>query len=190
MSALTASAASLRTTPTRHATRRRVVIEDLQPSVDEGRFSAKRCVGDELVVEADIFTDGHDAVRAVLQCRHDEDSAWDEVPFAPLGNDRWRATTVLDRVGLVHLDVEAWVDPFDTWRADLGKRVAADQDVAVDRRMGTQILHDLPQGTSEGDRTVAEWIRRLSSTEPLTLATLEELDARLAPVVHRRAPRP
>ena len=40
------------------------VIENLQPLVDGGRYPVKRVVGEDLVVEADIFKDGHDVVAA------------------------------------------------------------------------------------------------------------------------------
>ena len=35
----------------------------ISPSVDGGRFAVKRVVGDEVVVEADCFADGHDVAR-------------------------------------------------------------------------------------------------------------------------------
>src|SRR6476661_2949916 len=39
--------------------RLRVAIEGVSPEIDEGRFPAKRCVGDDVTVRADIFADGH-----------------------------------------------------------------------------------------------------------------------------------
>ena len=45
------------------------VIENLQPLIDGGRYPIKRVVGEDLVVEADIFKDGHDVVAAVLKWR-------------------------------------------------------------------------------------------------------------------------
>jgi starch synthase (maltosyl-transferring) len=38
--------------------RSRVVVEEERPRVDDGRFPAKRILGDE--VEADLFADGDD----------------------------------------------------------------------------------------------------------------------------------
>src|SRR5690606_41765132 len=49
------------------ATTKRVVIEDVTPRVDEGRFPAKRIVGDVVTVEADVFVDGHDRVAAMVR---------------------------------------------------------------------------------------------------------------------------
>ena len=47
----------------------RVVIENITPQVDCGRYPVKRVVGEAVVVEADVFADGHDMVRCVLLYR-------------------------------------------------------------------------------------------------------------------------
>src|SRR5437773_12023018 len=46
---------------------RRVVIENIRPEIDGGRFSIKRTIGEPVVVTADIFADGHDVIAAALQ---------------------------------------------------------------------------------------------------------------------------
>ena len=46
-----------------------VVIDNVKPLIDGGRYPIKRIVGEDLVVEADIFKDGHDVVAAVLKWR-------------------------------------------------------------------------------------------------------------------------
>ena len=51
----------------------RVVIESVTPEVDAGAFPIKRTVGEQVIVEADAFTDGHDAVACVLRYRRDPD---------------------------------------------------------------------------------------------------------------------
>ena len=45
------------------------VIENLEPLIDGGRYPIKRVVGEDVVVEADIFKDGHDIVAAALKWR-------------------------------------------------------------------------------------------------------------------------
>ena len=52
--------------------RARAVVEGITPSVDMGRFAAKRVVGDPVVVEADCFTDGHDVVACRLRYRRED----------------------------------------------------------------------------------------------------------------------
>src|ERR1051326_5455888 len=46
-----------------------ILIENLQPLVDGGRYPVKRVVGEDLTVQADILKDGHDTVAAVLKWR-------------------------------------------------------------------------------------------------------------------------
>ena len=57
----------------------RVVIAGVSPEVDGGRFPIKRTVGEEVVVAADIFADGHDVIVAVLRHRSTGATEWDEV---------------------------------------------------------------------------------------------------------------
>ena len=79
--------------------RRRVVIEGITPAVDCGRFPAKRTVGDQVRVEADIFTDGHDAIAASLLAHREGFEGWTEIPMRPLVNDRWTAIVPRRRAG-------------------------------------------------------------------------------------------
>lgn len=46
-----------------------VVIEQVQPIVDGGRYPIKREEGDSVSVSADIFKDGHDVIVAFLRYR-------------------------------------------------------------------------------------------------------------------------
>ncbi len=108
--------------------RRRVVIEEIQPQVNAGRYSAKRVLGDRVTVTAAIFSDGHDHVSARLLYRHSSQRRWKIVPFTALPNDVWTARFPVDRLGTWVYTVEGWVDHFDTWVADLGKRLVAQPD--------------------------------------------------------------
>jgi starch synthase (maltosyl-transferring) len=121
--------------------RQRAVIERVTPRVDDGRFPIKRVVGESVVVEADVFTDGHDAVRCVVRYRHDDETDWQEQEMRPVGNDRWRAGFAVDRVGRYLYTVSAWVDRFHTWRRDLARREDSD-DILVALQVGAGILEE------------------------------------------------
>src|SRR4051812_11761479 len=58
----------------------RVIIEGVQPEIDCGRFPIKRTVGEEVLVAADIFAEGHDVLRAVIKYRPLGTEAWAESP--------------------------------------------------------------------------------------------------------------
>ena len=108
--------------------RRRVVIERVEPAIDCGRFPVKRTPGEPLVVEADLFADGHSALAAVLRHRRvspGEAEPWQETPMRLVENDRWRAEFTPDRIGDYEYTIEGWIDEFASWRAGLAKWVAA-----------------------------------------------------------------
>ena len=68
----------------------RVVIEGVAPEINAGRYPIKRVPGEKVVVEADVFADGHDSLSVVLKFRHESGTGWLETAMEPLGNDRWR----------------------------------------------------------------------------------------------------
>ncbi len=121
--------------PTRQAPRR-IVIQYPTPTVDGGRYPAKRCVGDRVIVEADVFRDGHELIRAVVRYRGPDHSQWDEAELrridAHLGGVRWAGEFELDRSGRWQYTIEAWTDVFGTWRDELRRKVAAGQPSQLD----------------------------------------------------------
>ncbi|HEY2598109.1 MAG TPA: alpha-1,4-glucan--maltose-1-phosphate maltosyltransferase [Candidatus Dormibacteraeota bacterium] len=131
--------------------RRRVAIEAVSPQVEAGRFPAKRSLGERVAIEADVFADGHDAVACVIRYRHQSESAWTEVPMAPLGNDRWRAELNVSQLGRYLYTVQGWVDRFQTWRLQLAKRIAAGQDVSLELKVGAQLVEAAAARAEGGD---------------------------------------
>jgi starch synthase (maltosyl-transferring) len=122
--------------------RSRVVVENVQPQIDGGRFPIKRVRGDRVVVEADVIADGHDTVCAELVYQFDGAKDWSRVQMTPLVNDRWRAEFQVEQPGQFAFAVRGWVDHFATWKRDLGKRIEAGQDVAVDLLVGAEFARE------------------------------------------------
>ena len=110
----------------------RIVIQYPEPSVDDGRYPVKRCVGDNVAVTADVFRDGHELIRAVVRYRGPGDEEWHEVGMrridAHLGGVRWAAQFAVDRPGRWQYAIQAWTDVFGTWRDELARKVHAHQE--------------------------------------------------------------
>jgi len=120
--------------------RRRVFVRAVHPEIDGGRYRAKAIAGDPFVVTADVFADGHVRLAAEVLWRPECGSELHRAPMRPLGNDRWEGRFVPASPGIHHYTVRGRVDAYAGWAADLERRVAAGQDVAVDLRIGASIV--------------------------------------------------
>lgn len=149
----------------------RVVIENIQPAVDGGRFPVKRITGDEVVVEADCFADGHDVVACMLKWRS-AGSDWKSTPMQPLANDRWRASFVVAALGTWEYAVCAWVDPFQSWRHDFARRVDLD-DVRIAAASGAGLIEAC---AGRSDRAADAELLRAWSRELAQLAADPQAD--------------
>jgi starch synthase (maltosyl-transferring) len=162
----------------------RVVISGVQPEIEHGRFPIKRTVGEKVIVEADIFTDGYDALSAVLLYRHKEEEQWNEVPLQFLVNDRWRGEFVVSKLRHYHYTLQAWVDQFKSWRQGLAKKVEADQEVSIELLVGAQLIDEASQRALEADaRQLKTWANDLrlarewesNQSDKIELALSEDL---------------
>jgi len=138
------------------AGRKRVIIESVSPAVDNGRFPAKRTVGDLVRAEADIFTDGHDTIACAVLVHREDSDHWIEIPMAPLVNDRWAAAFRVGEIGRYGFKVQGWVDHFETWRLALVKRIKAESDALVDYLIGAELIEQAAARATGAD---ASWMR-------------------------------
>jgi starch synthase (maltosyl-transferring) len=151
-----------------------VVIEGVQPELDGGRFPVKRVVGERVVVEADVFADGHEAVAAELRFRTDDRAAWRDVRMAFVENDRWRGAFLVSELGWYRYTLRGWVDRFGTWRRDLEKKAQAGQDVSVDLLLGEQMVGRTARSATPDDaRELRGWVKRLQSRPGAVDAALD-----------------
>ena len=167
----------------------RIAIERVTPSVDGGRFAAKRCVGDVVTVEADIFSDGHEKLAAELRWRAVDEKTWQRVPMVPTVNDRWQARFPLLRVGRYEFLVEAWWDHFGTFRRDLGKKREAGQALAVEVAEGRALLEAAQERAPKAVRSeIRDHLKRLKGCEAAAVEAL--LSPALAAAMAEADPRP
>ncbi len=108
--------------------RTRIVIEEVQPRVNGGRYPVKRIIGDRVEITCAAFGDGHDHVAGRIVYRRESERRWRSAPLAAISNDLWTGNFTVDQLGLWEYTLEAWIDHFDTWAADLTKRLAAQPD--------------------------------------------------------------
>ena len=159
----------------------RVVIEAVMPEVDAGRFPAKRVAGEDVAVEADVFTDGHDLLACEVLFRKEPDAGWSAAPMAPLDNDRWQGSFPVTEIGRYVFTVRGWVDAFATWRRGLDKKVGAGQDVSLELLTGSALVQAAAGRASGADaRRLAAAAAVLEGEEPLPRRVEQALDPELA----------
>jgi len=156
-------------------TRLRVMIENLSPQVDGGRFAAKRVIGEPVSVEADVFTDGHDRVSAALRYRQSGATDWHYRFMQPLGNDRWRGEFTPEALGRHEFSVVAWIDHIGTWQRDLSRKLEAGQDVSVDLLRGAALIEELASRVPAAERGMAVELSRALADSGRTAAQRAEI---------------
>jgi len=176
--------------------RQRVVIDALRPDVDGGRFPIKRTPGERVTIGADIFSDGHDVLAAVIQSRRvppvdarHSDSApasqptkWAETAMSLVdaGTDEWSGTFEVRETGWYEYRLVAWADRFLTWRRDLQAKWTAGQDVASELLDGALLLRDAASRATDRDAaTLLERADALTDDTPLDDRIALALDDRL-----------
>ena len=140
----------------------RVAIESISPEIEAGRFPAKIAVGEQFIVEADVFADGHDTIAAAFLVRPAGSDDWQEVPMAFVDNDRWRGVTRFDAVGTWHYTLIAWRDLFANWRSEVTKKHAA----------GLPLGLELTEGAALVEAAADKKNDRASKADRAALATL------------------
>jgi starch synthase (maltosyl-transferring) len=173
--------------------RRRVIIDRVSPEIDGGRFPIKRSVGQPVTVTVDMFADGHDAIAGVVKYRHlpsgssrkpqdqmngpqaegpvasgfSRKDAWDEVPLEDVGNDTWRATFIVNELGVYEYTVEGWIDRFESWRHALLIKADAGQDVSSELLEGAEIVHNAAAVANGDGLRLLEFADKLKGILPL-----------------------
>lgn len=166
--------------------KQRVVIEGVWPEIDGGRFPVKRIVGDSVVVEANVFADGHEQIACRLLYRRAEEVTWLEAPMSPLGNDRWRGEFGVAELGEYQYTIEGWVDRFLTWRSDLIKRISAGQDVSVDVLVGAELAEKAAQRAPAHDkRRLLQFARMLRDARDAEARNAAIIGDDLAELAHQ-----
>ncbi|MBN2428925.1 MAG: alpha-1,4-glucan--maltose-1-phosphate maltosyltransferase [Deltaproteobacteria bacterium] len=158
--------------------RNRVVIEDVKPEIDGGLFAIKRVAREKVIVEADIFAEGHDVIACCILYRFSRDKDWREEPMKPLVNDRWQGEFKVTQLGEYVYTVMGWIDRFSTWQRDFAKRVAAAQDVTMELIIGAELVEQAaarsPAGESRFLMEKAKILRSGSTMEERLAAALDE----------------
>ena len=170
--------------------RKRVIVEQLRPEIDSGRFPIKRTLGESVSITVDAFADGHDLLSGVLRYRHESSVTWTEVPLVALGNDSWGASFSVTALGSYEYTVEAWIDRFGSWLKGLSAKADAGQDVSSELLEGAQLIQDAASGgAGDDDDRLLEFADLVRGDRPQSVRVDAARDAQLRALMEARPDR-
>jgi starch synthase (maltosyl-transferring) len=173
--------------------RRRAVIDAVMPAVDGGRFPAKRVVGESIGIEAHCFADGHDRLAVMLEWQGPDDARARQLVMSERGNDVYTGEFTVPTPGRYRYTVTAWLDKFESWRAELVRREEA-EDVRAALTVGCALI-DAAAARAAGSDAALLWAwsaeLREETARPVDAGTLKSLalDEQRAAVLTRHAER-
>ncbi|PMS37257.1 starch synthase (maltosyl-transferring) [Trinickia symbiotica] len=160
----------------------RIAIESVSPSIDGGRFVAKRVVGEEVEISAAIFGEGHDKIAAAVIWRAVDEVAWRETsmtPAEPAGLDLWHARITPTRVGRYEFTVIAWRDDFaslvDHVRKKLNANQAVDLELEEARHFIARVLAEAETADATGEHQEIRHEHRAHEAQRTAIDRLKEL---------------
>ncbi|MFO7721173.1 MAG: alpha-1,4-glucan--maltose-1-phosphate maltosyltransferase [Gillisia sp.] len=146
---------------------KRVIIENVTPEIECGRYPIKRVINETIKVTADIFGDGHDKVNALLLFREKKkgtgkEKKWREQVSESEENDRWTFRFKNDKTGIYEYTIEAWINHFATWQYGLKKKFEAGQPMDTELLIGTEMMDEaMVRANASEKKILTSWIEEL-----------------------------
>jgi starch synthase (maltosyl-transferring) len=127
----------------------RIIIENIQPQIDAGRFPIKRVVNDTVKITVDLFGDGHDKVAGRLLYKKKNAFKWNEVMLTPTSNDQWEASFQVTEMGYYEYTVEGWIDHALNWHYEINKKAEAGQFIKTELNDGIPLLKAISEKSKD-----------------------------------------
>jgi len=167
---------------------RRVVITEVSPTVENGRFPVKVVIEEDVIFTASVFGDGHDEVKASVFIKYSQTPEVIEIPMTFVINDQWQASYSFKTPGIYEFWIEGWEDHFETWKKGLKKKFDAGQDIQVELQIGVQILEQAADFLTEDRVLLLETAGKLAKADPLEGVSLV-MDEQLAAILFKFHPK-
>lgn len=120
----------------------RIPVTGVTPVLQGGAYPVKAVVHERLLIQANVFREGHDAVNAsvILTAPGGTQRRIDMTQVEPLGLDIWQAHVRMAAEGDWTYRVEGWSDPWGTWTYNATKKLPAGVDVDLVCLEGRDLL--------------------------------------------------
>ncbi len=147
-----------------------IIIQNVQPRIDCGRYAVKREVGDQVLVSAEAFREGHGVLRTELLWRKESSKHWNRVPMEHTnpGLDQWGASFEPEKIGRHEFKIEAYTDHFASWLHDTKRKYEAGEKLESEAIEGIHLMQDAAKrAPKKAASLIADWVKEI---EGLTCA--------------------
>jgi len=166
--------------------RKRVVIANVVPQIDCGKYPAKGVVDQEFLITADIFTDGHDNVDASVLIKQKKDRSWKEFPMKFINNDHWECSFYPEKTGFYQFQIQGWVNAFSTWKSGLLKKHEAGQYLQVDLQIGASLIEQsASRAAAKEKNSILQFSKKITEANNTEDAILVATNDQLASLMNR-----
>ena len=134
----------------------RIPVTGVSPVIADGAYPAKAVAHERILISANVFREGHDAVNAsvILTAPHGTQRRIDMTQVEPKGLDIWQAHVRMATEGDWTFRVEGWSDPWGTWRHNALAKLPLGMDVELLCLEGRELFHEAAE-TAEQSRVMA-----------------------------------
>ncbi|WP_028374828.1 alpha-1,4-glucan--maltose-1-phosphate maltosyltransferase [Leeuwenhoekiella sp. MAR_2009_132] len=121
-------------------TRERIVIQNIEPQLQNGEFFIKRVVGELIEVTADVLGDGHDVLQAEICYKWEHSKNWETIRLTPLENDVYTGVFNVENQGFYDYKVSGWIDHALNWQHGIEAKLKDGQYVKSELLDGIQYI--------------------------------------------------
>ena len=143
----------------------RIIIENVNPRLQQGDFYIKRIVGEPVHVGADVFADGHDVIACCVRYKHERERTWKEVRLEHQGNDYWTGSFQVEKQGLYAYHVQGWVDYALNWQHGITRKLDDGQHVKSELLEGVSYLKEILGKCSGEEKKYLKHLQELFEKE-------------------------
>jgi starch synthase (maltosyl-transferring) len=146
------------------------IIQDIKPSVENGKYPVKSEVGTLFKVTATVFRDGHDKIKVNLKHRKKHGShAWEISDMVSInqGLDLWEGCFILHENTMYHYTIEAFTDHFASWLSDTTKKFTAGIDIESELLEGEILIKNVLNQKSlskSAAKNLTQYLTAITST--------------------------
>lgn len=130
---------------------RRVVIDYVSPSINGGKFYAKRVVNEIVNIGAHILADGHDVLGALVLYKQENEKKWKESRLKLIVNNEWSGAFKVEKQGFYTYKIEAWVDYALNWQHGIARKIDDNQHVNSELLEGIDFLKNIKKQVEQND---------------------------------------